>query len=111
MPKLETKDLFRIAYLIAEGFSLAETRLDESHRVTFILQGSGLVEADSLYRTGQALINPLHFRDSLNYLRDIIRETQKPNIRNVGLHIRSNHGKSRKIRGNVETLSNHGSVL
>jgi hypothetical protein len=82
--KIESKDIFRIAYLITEGFSLAGTKLDESHRVSFIIEGigpshGGLLEADCHYRTGKALINPLRLRESLNLLRDIIRgETQNP---------------------------------
>ena len=79
MTRIESKDIFRIAYLLsAAGGTLSEARLVESQRVAFIIQGEGLQEADTLYRTGQALINPLQFRESLNLLRDLIRRTQNP---------------------------------
>ena len=80
MTELSSKDLFRVAYLLCEGAILREARLVESQRVTFIIKGEGLLQADSRYRTGQALINPIQLRESLNLLRDLIRKTQNPKI-------------------------------
>ena len=111
MAEIQSKDIFRIAYLVGQGFSLAETKLDPSHRVTFVIQGTGLKEADSRYRTGRALINPLQFRESLNLLRDLIRNTQKPKSRNAGPQTRSHYDKTTTIRKEARGLPSHGHLL
>jgi hypothetical protein len=38
----------------------------------FLITGEGLDRLDKQYRAGQALVNPLQFRESLNHLRDIL---------------------------------------
>ena len=40
----------------------------------FLFTGRGLDKLDKQYRDGQALVNPLQFRETLNHLRDILFE-------------------------------------
>ena len=71
---LETTDLFRGAFLLCNGGTLAEVRLEkDSHRIeSFLIEGEGIDQLDLNYRNGQALVNPLVFRETLNHLRDIL---------------------------------------
>ena len=48
---------------------------DNGKRIAcFLFTGRGLDKLDKQYRDGQALVNPLQFRESLNHLRDILFE-------------------------------------
>lgn len=72
--KLETTDIFRGAFFLCMGGQLADVRLKEDHRkmVSFMIEGDDLVQLDKDYMSGDALVNPLHFRETLNHLRDIL---------------------------------------
>jgi hypothetical protein len=69
---LEVTDLFRGAYLLANGGNLAGVRVRTNGRriVTFLITGPDLDRLDSDYRCGRALVNPVQLRESLNHLRD-----------------------------------------
>ena len=69
---VEVTDLFRGAYLLASGGSLADVRVRTNGRriATFLITGNDLDRLDSDYRCGRALVNPVQLRESLNHLRD-----------------------------------------
>ena len=77
---LETTDIFRGAFLLASGGDLAEIRVASNGKriATFLITGEGLDRLDRDYRCGRALVNPVHLRESLNHLRDVMfRELRK----------------------------------
>jgi hypothetical protein len=71
---LETTDIFRGAFFLCRGGELSGIRFrDNGRRIAcFLFTGRGLDRLDKQYRDGQALVNPLQFRESLNHLRDIL---------------------------------------
>jgi hypothetical protein len=71
---LETTDIFRGAFFMCNGGKLCEVRIREDSRqiVSFLIEGEGIDQLDLDYRNGDALVNPLHFRETLNLLRDIL---------------------------------------
>jgi hypothetical protein len=78
---LETTDIFRGAFFLCNGGDLSDVRVrnhaerDRRRRIaTFLITGKDLEQLDRDYRSGQALVNPLQFRESLNHLRDILFE-------------------------------------
>ena len=70
----EITDIFRGAFFLCNGGDLAGIRMDGNGKriATFLIQGEGLHRLDREYRNGQALVDPLKFRESLNHLRDIL---------------------------------------
>jgi hypothetical protein len=73
---LETTDIFRGAFLLCRGGELCGIRFRSNGKriASFLFTGKGLNKLDKQYRDGQALVNPLQFRESLNHLRDILFE-------------------------------------
>ena len=73
---LETTDIFRGAYFLCRGGELSGIRFRSNGKriASFLFTGRGLDKLDKQYRDGQALVNPLQFRESLNHLRDILFE-------------------------------------
>ena len=71
---VEVTDLFRGAYLLASGGSLAGVRIRTNGRriASFLITGKGLDRLDRDYRCGRALVNPVQLRESLNHLRDVM---------------------------------------
>jgi len=71
---LETTDIFRGAFFLCKGGELNGVRFRSNGKriATFLITGDGLDRLDKQYRDGQALVNPLQFRESLNHLRDIL---------------------------------------
>jgi hypothetical protein len=71
---LETTDIFRGAFFLCRGAELSGIRFRNNGRriASFLFTGRGLDKLDKQYRDGQALVNPLQFRESLNHLRDIL---------------------------------------
>jgi hypothetical protein len=71
---VETTDLFRGAYFLCNGGIVLNVRLEEgpSRLASFLIEGEGLDRLELEYRNGQATVNPLQFRESLNHLRDIL---------------------------------------
>jgi hypothetical protein len=70
---IETADLYRGAYLLCQGGRIGDTRLARG-QVLFVIEGEGVVEDDRRYRTGQALVNPVQLKESVNLLRDLVFE-------------------------------------
>ncbi len=77
MNQLETNDLFKGAYFLSRSCELKETRLLGNDRVVFVIEGRNLIDEENRYRSGNALVDPLHLRENLNFLRDIMRTTFK----------------------------------
>lgn len=71
---LETTDIFRGAFFLCHGGDLCGIRMENNGKriASFLIKGDGLDKLDKAYRSGQALVNPLEFRESLNHLRDIL---------------------------------------
>jgi len=90
---LETTDIFRGAFFLSMGGDLCGIRINPADGGTgsgkriasFMIQGEDLDRLDKEYRNGQALVNPLQLRESLNHLRDILfdklRENDQPTPR------------------------------
>ena len=80
---VEVTDLFRSAYLLASGGSLAGVRIRTNGRriATFLITGKGLDRLDRDYRCGRALVNPVELRESLNHLRDVMFKKLRDNER------------------------------
>ncbi len=70
---IETSDIFRGAYLLTQGARLIEARTQRG-QVRFVIEGEYVVEHDASYRLGQALVNPIALRETLNLLRDLVFE-------------------------------------
>ena len=78
---LETTDIFRGAYFLSHGGRLSGVYLSEENRqiVSFCIAGDNLSRLDHAYRTGEAIVNPLQLKESLNLLRDILFKTLRDN--------------------------------
>ena len=92
---VETTDLFRGAYFLCNGGILLNVRLEEGHQrlASFLIEGEELEKLELDYRNGQATVNPLQFRESLNHLRDILFNK----LRNINRGER--YDRERKNRG------------
>lgn len=71
---VEVTDLFKGAFLLCMGASLDRVRVRNNGRriATFLITGTDLDRHDSDWRSGQALVNPVQLRESLNHLRDVM---------------------------------------
>ncbi len=71
---LETTDIFRGAFFLCRGGELSGVHFRGNGKpiASFLFTGTDLDKLDKQYRDGQALVNPLQFRESLNHLRDIL---------------------------------------
>ena len=81
--RLETTDIFRGAFFLYKGGDLSEVRFRNNHAerdrrskriASFLITGKDLDKLNKAYRSGNALVDPLQFRESLNHLRDILFE-------------------------------------
>lgn len=70
----ETTDIFIGAFFLSRGGSLNGIRIKDPARgiAAFEISGEDLDRLDHEYRTGQALVNPVQLRNSLNLLRDML---------------------------------------
>lgn len=98
MMTVETTDIFRSAYLLAQGGELDEIRVTRNgrQRATFRIRGREVARFDRAYLSGQARVNPLQLRECLNHLRDKLFERLRDTERE---HERSTHDdRSRQHR-------------
>jgi len=81
---LETTDLFRGAFFLCNGGSLSKINFRYNGRCTasFLIEGSNLDQLDKDYMEGRALVNPVHFKETLNRLRDLMYEQMNRKGRN-----------------------------
>lgn len=82
--KIETGDIYRGAYLLCAGGYLEDSRMTRRGEVLFLISGEEIHDEDMRYRTGQALVNPLQLRETLNLLRDIVFENVRGDRRHHG---------------------------
>ena len=77
----ETTDLFRGAFFLSMGGKLRTIRIRNNGKLiaSFLFTGNDLDQLERKYRSGQALVDPLQYRESLNYLRDILFEKLQEN--------------------------------
>jgi hypothetical protein len=78
----ETTDIFIGAFFLSMGGSLSGIRIKDPARgiAAFEISGDNLEHLAREYRSGQALVNPVQLRESLNLLRDMLfdlRETRR----------------------------------
>ena len=78
---LETTDIFRGAFFMCMGGDLADIRFRQNGKqiASFMFTGPDLAGHDKAYRNGDAMVNPLQFREALNHLRDILFENLRQN--------------------------------
>ena len=78
MRTIETSDLFRSAYFLAQGAQLAEIRVAPKGRVhlraTFRIRGETVPALDLAYQRGLARVDPVRLEVCLNQLRDLLFE-------------------------------------
>ena len=67
---IETRDIYRASYLVICGAEITDT-LNQAKRTTFFIEGETIIEDDRNFRSGQALVNPVRLRETLNLLRDL----------------------------------------
>ena len=96
---LETADIFRSAYLLCNGGSLCDVNIKDNGRriAIFVIRGEGLLQLDQQYRNGEALVNPVQFRESLTHLRDILFDRLRSS-NGRDMHDRQRENRSRKAR-------------
>ena len=80
--RYETTDIFIGAFFLCKGGDLLGIRIKDAARgiAAFEISGNDLDRLDQEYRSGKALVNPVHLRESLNLLRDMLfdlRETRR----------------------------------
>ena len=95
---VETTDIFRGAFFLLNGGRLSDVRLGDNSRgiVSFLIEGDDIARLDLDYRTGQALVNPLEFRETLNHMRDILFKQLRDS------NGRTRYDRKRKDRGHKE---------
>ncbi len=76
---VETTDIFRSAFFLCQGGNLTSINIKNNGRrvATFVISGEGLEQLDKQYRNGEALVNPVQFRESLTHLRDTLFDRLK----------------------------------
>ena len=96
--RLETTDIFRGAFFLCMGGHLRNVRFRNTGKriASFMFTGADLDQLDKDYMSGDALVNPIQFRESLNRLRDILFE-----------ELRKQRGDRYGARKN-RTYQNHG---
>lgn len=90
--RLETTDIFRGAFLLCMGGDLEAIRMSGRGRqlASFRFAGPDLHDHDRAYINGQALVNPVQFREALNLLRDRLFRTLR--------HHETRYDRSRRHR-------------
>ncbi len=78
---LETTDIFRGAFFLCMGGYLSDIQIRNNGKriASFLITGTDLDKLDKDYMNGNALVNPVQFRESLNRLRDILFEKLREN--------------------------------
>ncbi|MDY6974158.1 MAG: hypothetical protein SV775_17865 [Thermodesulfobacteriota bacterium] len=78
---IETTDMFRGAFFLCKGGDLTDVRIRNNGKpiASFLITGNHLDQLDKDYLNGDALVNPVQYRESLNRLRDILFENLRQN--------------------------------
>jgi hypothetical protein len=91
----ETTDIFIGAFLLCHGGDLSGISFNEKMIATFEIKGVDLHQLDQAYQAGSALVNPVHLRASLNYLRDILFEIKEKRRRDGRKRENTTHQRQR----------------
>jgi len=75
--QLEVTDLFKGAYFLTQSIPIKETKLSGVDQVRFVFAGENLLKQEQNYQSGQAMVNPLHLKECLRFLRDKLKQTLK----------------------------------
>jgi len=77
----ETSDIFLSAFFLCMGSDLLEIRVPGNHSniASFLIAGKNLTALHKNFANGQALVNPVQLRTSLNWLRDVLFEKIRKN--------------------------------
>ena len=93
MNQMEVTDIFKGAYFLTRYARIKEIRKAGDNQVRFLIEGENLLEAEELYQTGQASVNPLQLKACLDYLREKLVQTLR-----TGTQSRSNHAQNQRRR-------------
>jgi len=77
----ETSDIFLGAFLLSHGGALSGISFNSRMIATFVISGEAVHRLDREYHSGTALVNPVHLRESLNHLRDLLFEMKRAKSR------------------------------
>lgn len=95
---IESRDIYKGAYFLCQGYRIASVNHVRG-QVSFIFEGANIIEEDLKYRTGEALINPIQLKETLNYLRDLVFENlRNENKRNHHAHIKHSNRPQRSMQ-------------
>jgi len=93
-----TCDIYLGAFLVVNGCSLDDIRLDEGHRgkpnVSFIFSGSKVDACSKDFQSGQAMVNVASFKVALIHLKDMMFQAIRENEKERRYHgnFREHHG-------------------
>ena len=78
--RIESKDLWQSAYVLAKGGELEDVRVDgnnggQGKMAIFILRGPDVKDLAKEFRTGHALCEVARLRASMIHLKDLMFET------------------------------------
>ena len=95
---VETTDIFRSAFFLCHGGDLAGVNIKDNGRrvATFVITGVGLERLDREYRNGEALVNPVQYRESLTHLRDLLFEKLRTYQTGANRHDRKRENRGRQ---------------
>ena len=74
MAQYQTTDIFKGAFLLCKGGDLSGISFNDRRIASFTIAGKGIHQLDQDYDKGNALVNPVILRESLNHLRDVLFE-------------------------------------
>jgi hypothetical protein len=92
----ETTDIFLGAFLLSSGGDLSGISFNDRQIATFMFTGADLYQLDQEYRTGTALVNPVHLRASLNHLRDLLFDMRERRRKRDDKPRRNRHHQARR---------------
>ena len=107
---IETTDIFRSAFFLCKGGRLAGLRIrEDNHRiVTFTIEGEDISRLNLDYHKGQALVNPILLKETLNHLKDVmfmrLREDDPASLKSYAVvkERRLRDDRKRENRGDQE---------
>ena len=74
METIETTDIYRTAFYLYNDGILQDIKFRKHNKklAYFVIVGNSLNDLDMIYRSGNALVEPMRFREALNQLRDVL---------------------------------------
>lgn len=80
LDRLETKDLWQSAFMLAQGSSLEDLRVDANGRreVFFVFSGDNILSLAREFRSGRAVCNVASLRASMIHLKEEMYKIIRP---------------------------------